>query len=267
MNLGGTQVQGSSARDGDWVPTEVVRAGIAGQELVAAVGGLRQTGFKPSDLAGSSSVFTGQGVRRGGPSGRTAPNNLTPHLKVPTFPPHTTVKYVKEGQEPRADTREFIGARANLNKIGLSVRLHAAPQQPLPQLPAANNHVVVSVPAPQPGIPSSNSSTSFSGGGQWQGLPQGGQQRNVGRPGWQVPQGGLRSTGLMVGGSVRGGLGGPTGAPSIAAGGSSRLGPSGGNQGYSWQQGTSGLRPTGLMGAGEGQDPVNGLSMGRLNLN
>lgn len=213
------------------------------------MGGLRHTGFKPSEVAESSTVFTGQGRRDVG-SSRPASQHIPSHPMAPTLPAGTTVEYVEERQENRADTREFMGARANLNKTGLSGRLLETPQQsPPPQMQQQQR---------QQGVPSVKSTTSVSGGGQWQGLiPAGAQQHGRGPPSWQGSQSrSLRSTGLMGGGGVVGGQG---------VGVSQGQGGSVVQGGAPWQQGAGGLRSTGLMEGG-GSDPANGLSMSRLNL-
>ena len=212
------------------MPTEVVRAGIGGIDLAAAVGGLRQTGFKPSDVAGAKSVFSGQGQR--GSDGRHvgAPQQRTEHVA----PPQPTVEYVEEGQEQEevvvrgASTREFLGARSGLNKTGLGSRLQETPpQQQHQQHQQAPAAAVATAAAPSPGV---------TGVGQWQGLPQqpagGGGASGAQGPSWQARQGGLRSTGLMgsgAGGGADQGQG-QGGAPASAP----------------WQQGAAGLRRTGL---------------------
>ncbi len=220
------------------MPTEVVRAGIGGIDLAAAVGGLRQTGFKPSDVAGPS-VFTGQG-RRGSDGRHVAAPPLGQQRTAHLAPPQPSVEYVEEGQEEevvvRAGTSEFLGARSGLNKTGLSDRLRETPQPPPPPPPQQQQQQQQQ----QAPMVAAAAAPSAPGVGQWQGLPQQGQQQQASgsQPAsWQTRQGMLKSTGLM--GSSGGG-----GAAQQASSGQGReesAAPS-----APWQQGAAGLRRTGL---------------------
>lgn len=248
------------------MPTEVVRAGIGGVDLAAAVGGLRQTGFKPSDVGGGSSVFSGQG-RRAIPGGETArPVQRATH-KPPPQQSHQTVEYVEEGQEMivNADTREFQSALGGLRKTGLGSRLRETPQaqQPAPQAPGIfqappPNAAAAAVslrggPAPQAG------SHTVTGAGQWQGLPRGQQQQTGGpaqsqRASWQGAVGQLKSTGLMMGTGKDG-----SGVSAQGHGGE-------GQAGAPWQHGVAGLRRTGMLPDSGGVGAMEGLDMGRIDL-
>lgn len=255
------------------MPTEVVRVGIGGVDLAAAVGGLRQTGFKPSDVGGG--VFSGQGRRAvpGGSGGPPPPPRVTHH--PPPQQPHQTVEYVQEGQEiVNADTREFHSALGGLKKTGLGSRLRETPQpqqqvqQPAPPQQLTSAAAALGVrPTPH------QTSSSHAVAGQWQGLPRSQHQQTAEsaaapaarsqqqRPSWQTAAGKLRSTGLMTAGNVSGG--GAAGTVGGASQGQE------GQGGAPWQQGVAGLRRTGMLGGGGdgGDGAARGLDMGRLNLN
>ncbi|CAM9466513.1 unnamed protein product, partial [Laminaria digitata] len=259
--------------DGDWVPTEVVRAGIAGRDLAAAVADLRQTGFKPSDVGGQS-VFSGQG-RRGSGAGPSAVATMAApgsaqrpaaHQKPPQ-----NVEYVEEGQELklRAGTSEFLGARSGLNRTGLSGRLQQQPQQqqqqpPPPPQQQQQQHHQPSPPPPQHhqqqvsaasplASPMASPGVVAGAVGQWQGLPRAHQGSGGGRgggggggagqqPSWQT---GLRSTGLAES-SGSGGAPNVTASAGHAAGSAQQQGGAQGGAAAPWQQGAAGLRRTGL---------------------
>ncbi|CAN0355111.1 unnamed protein product, partial [Pylaiella littoralis] len=245
---GNSQHQGGatgSTVDGDWVPTEVVRAGIGGIDLAAAVGGLRQTGFKPSDLGGNT-VFSGQG-QRGSDGRHVSASPLAQQRTEHLAPPQPSVEYVEEeGQDNQEDiviraagTGEFLGARSGLKNTGLSSRLQETPQPVAPPrhlqaAPLAAGAAAASAPV--------SSGVGVAGAGQWQGLPQQRQQAGGGGGGasWQTRQGGLKPTGLM--GSGDGGGGG--GVVQQAAAGQAQ--GQGTVASAPWQQGAAGLRRTGL---------------------
>ena len=172
----------------------MVRAGIGGIDLAAAVGGLRQTGFKPSDVAAAGpSVFTGQG-RRGSDGRHVAAPPLSEQRTAHLAPPQpSSVEYVEEGQEEevvvRAGTSEFLGARSGLNKTGLSDRLRETSQPPPPPPPPQQQQQ-------QAPVTEAAAAPSALGVGQWQGLPQQGQQSAAPSAPWQQGAAGLRRTGL-----------------------------------------------------------------------
>lgn len=240
-------------------------------DLAAAVGGLRQTGFKPSDVGGG--VFSGQGRRAVAP-GMAAPAQSATHLP-PSRQPHLTVEYVEEGQIVNADRREFQSALGGLKKTGLGGHLRDAPQQQEQQTSHSRVQEVATTapaaaalhagPAPQA------TTQSVTGAGQWQGLPQqqtGGTTQNE-RPSWQAAAGKLRSTGLMGGGNGSGSIA-VAGRASQSYGDGSLGQDRQGQSAPPWQQGAAGLRRTGLVPGGSGHTggdvAVGGLDMGRLNL-